>query len=147
MDLRLTHAIPARWAPPCAAPSSSTFHDLFGAFRVRLPLFASEKPCVLSRTISAPGAGMCALSAGSVRHTSSRAPGGAAVGWVSTPDCCGKPVTWNMYMLAAKNSSLACAVGVALACAVCAASIVVLMHPPGWLRLREAAAAPLCRGP
>jgi hypothetical protein len=123
IDLRLTHAIPARWAPPCAAPSSSTFHDLFGAFRVRLPLFASEKPCVLSRTSSAPGPGMCALSAGSVRHTSSRAPGGAAAGRVSTPDCCGKPVTWNMYMLAAKNASLACA--------VCAASTVVLMHPPG----------------
>jgi hypothetical protein len=32
-------------------------------------------------------------------------------------------VTWNMYMSAAKNSSLACA--------VCAVSAVVLMHPPG----------------
>src|SRR5436190_14609926 len=140
IDLRLRRAIPARWPPPCAAPSSSTFQDRFGACRVRLPLFASEKPCVLSATPSAPGPGMCWLSAGSVRHTSSVAPGGAPAGCVSTPDCCGKPVTWNMYMLAAKNSSLACA--------VCAASTVVLMHPPGGVHLLAGAQhARACRDP
>src|SRR6266566_4019118 len=138
IDLRLTRAMPARWPPPCAAPASSTFQDLFGACRVRLPLFASEKPGVLIVTPAAPGPGMCWLSAGSVRHTSSRPPGGAPAGLVRTPDCCGKPVTWNMYMLAAKNSSLACAV---------CASTVVLMHPPGWLRLAGARHCRACRDP
>ena len=116
--------MPARWSAPPAACSRVIFHDLFGACRVRLPLLMREKLCVLNATPSAPGPGMCRLLAGSVRHTSSRARGGASAWCVSTPGCCGKPVMWNMYMSAEKNSSLARA--------VCAALIVSSMRSP-WM--------------
>src|SRR5262249_10547200 len=81
---------------------------LFGVRRVLLPLLTMEKAGVLNATPSVPGPGMCRALAGSVRHTSSRAPEGASALRVSTSDGGGNPVTWNMYMLAEKKSSLAC---------------------------------------
>jgi len=74
----LTHVIPARRPASPEASSRLIFHDLFGVRRVLLPLLTREKSAVLNATPSAPGPGMCRSLAGSVRHTSSRAPGGAS---------------------------------------------------------------------
>src|SRR5512140_3822940 len=92
IDLRLRQVIPARLSAPPGASSRSIFHDLFGVRRVLLPLLTTEKPGVLNATPSAAGPGMCRSLAGSVRHTSSRAPGGASALRVSTSDGGENPV-------------------------------------------------------
>ena len=60
--------------------STSTFHDRFGAYFVRLPLLTNENVALVYSTPDAPGSGTRRWSAGSVRHKAIRAPPVATTG-------------------------------------------------------------------
>src|SRR3954452_20879622 len=103
IDLMFSRLMPTRRS--AAAPgSTSTFHDLFGAYLVLLPLLTRENVGVVNRTPASSGGGTTRMSLGSARHRLTRASPVATTGSSGRISLGGQSVIETWYIDRSKNS-------------------------------------------
>src|SRR3569623_354364 len=84
--------------------STFTFHDLFGAYLVLLPLLTSENVDVVNSTPASSGGGTPRVSPGSARHRLTRASPVAATGSTGRLTHAGQSVSETWYIDRAKSA-------------------------------------------